>query len=192
MGFFDSVKAKYDALAADAGKAGKVTAAQARVVVLQNDVRRAERDLGKAAFALIESGELSHARLATVTGRVREAQEALREKEAEIAALRGGVPDGAPQAPEDTAVAAGDAVITEAVDEETGIVSEAEVVEEPVTDAAPPLGEAPAKKPAAPKPQAKKAPAKKTPAKPAATKKAPAKKKPASRKQPPPVDDAGA
>jgi len=56
MGFFDTVKAKAGALASDAGRAGKVTAAQARLVVLQNDLRKAERELGHQTFALIERG----------------------------------------------------------------------------------------------------------------------------------------
>ena len=64
MGFFDTVKDKAGALAADTQRAGKVTAAQARLVVLQNDLRRAERELGHAAFVLAERGELDHAELA--------------------------------------------------------------------------------------------------------------------------------
>jgi hypothetical protein len=40
MGLFDTVKLKANALAADAERAGKVTAAQARTVVLQNDIDR--------------------------------------------------------------------------------------------------------------------------------------------------------
>ena len=64
MGFFDTVKDKAGALAADTQRAGKVTAAQARLVVLQNDLRRAERELGHAAFALAERGELDHPDLA--------------------------------------------------------------------------------------------------------------------------------
>ena len=61
MGFFDTMKDKASALASDAGRASKVTAAQARVVVLQNEVRKAERELGHAAFDLIERGELEPA-----------------------------------------------------------------------------------------------------------------------------------
>ncbi len=55
MGFFDAVKDKAGALAADTQRAGKVTAAQARLVVLQNDLKKAERELGHAAFALAEA-----------------------------------------------------------------------------------------------------------------------------------------
>ena len=58
MGFFDALKEKANAVASDAGRAGKVTAAQARAVVLQSDVRKAERELGHVAFDLIERGEL--------------------------------------------------------------------------------------------------------------------------------------
>ncbi len=46
MGLFDTVKAKAGELAADAERAGKVAAAQARLVTLQSDVRKAERELG--------------------------------------------------------------------------------------------------------------------------------------------------
>ena len=63
MGFFDTLKAKAGALASDAERAGKVTAAQARLVVLQNDLRKAEREFGHGAFALIERGELDHPEL---------------------------------------------------------------------------------------------------------------------------------
>ena len=60
MGFFDTVKGKAGALAADAERAGKVTAAQARLVVLQNDLRKAERELGHAAYQVAERGDLVH------------------------------------------------------------------------------------------------------------------------------------
>jgi hypothetical protein len=89
MGLFDSVMAKANALAADAERAGKVAAAQARIVALQNDVRKAERELGKAAYALIEQGEPLHPDLEAAAVTLLEAHEALREKESEIAALRG-------------------------------------------------------------------------------------------------------
>jgi len=88
MGFFDTVKEKAGALATDAERAGKVTAAQARLLVLQNDLRKAERDLGHAAAALIEAGELLHPDLGLSAARVRETREAVRAKDAEIAALR--------------------------------------------------------------------------------------------------------
>lgn len=89
MGLFDTVKLKTNALAADAKRAGKVTAAQARTVVLQNDIRKAERELGHSAFSLIESGEIAHPDLETVAARLRETRQALHDKEAEIEALRG-------------------------------------------------------------------------------------------------------
>lgn len=89
MGLFDTVKEKANALAADAERAGKVTAAQARTVVLQNDIRKAERELGHATFLLVESGELAHPDLEPMTTRLRDARRALQDKEAEITALRG-------------------------------------------------------------------------------------------------------
>ena len=89
MGFFDAVKDKASALAADTQRAGKVTAAQARLVVLQNDLRKAERELGHAAFALAERGELDHPDLAHAVERLRATSSEVRAKEAEISALRG-------------------------------------------------------------------------------------------------------
>lgn len=89
MGFFDSVKDKAGALAADAERAGKVTAAQARLVVLQNDLKKAERELGHVAFSLTERGELDHPALVHAVERVRATVTDVRTKEAEIAALRG-------------------------------------------------------------------------------------------------------
>jgi hypothetical protein len=88
MGFFDTVKEKANALASDAGRASKVTAAQARVVVLQNEIRKAERELGHATFDLVERGDLEHAGITEAAARLREAHRALSDKEAEIAALR--------------------------------------------------------------------------------------------------------
>jgi hypothetical protein len=95
MGFFDAVKDKAGALAADAGRAGKVTAAQARLAVLQNDLRKAERELGHEAFALIERGELDHPGLAGTAARVRTTTAEVDAKEAEIASLRGAGPEEA-------------------------------------------------------------------------------------------------
>ena len=89
MGLFDTVKLKANALAADAERAGKVTAAQARTVVLQNEIRKAERELGHSAFSLLESGEIVHPDLEAASARLREARQALTDKEAEIEALRG-------------------------------------------------------------------------------------------------------
>jgi hypothetical protein len=89
MGLFDAVKAKAGELAADAERAGKVAAAQARLVTLQNDVRKAERELGQAAYALIEEGEAVHPDLLVAAEALDEAHQALRAKEEEIAELRG-------------------------------------------------------------------------------------------------------
>ena len=101
MGFFDTVKGKAGALAADAERAGKVTAAQARLVVLQNDLKKAERELGHAAYALAERGELDHPDLTHAIERLRGTSAEVRAKEAEIAALRGEA------APAETTTAAG-------------------------------------------------------------------------------------
>jgi hypothetical protein len=99
MGLFDTVKLKANALAADAERAGKVTAAQARTVVLQNDIRKAERELGHSAFSLIEGGEIAHPDLEAAVTRLREARQALTDKEAEIAGLRHGAQAGDEAAP---------------------------------------------------------------------------------------------
>jgi hypothetical protein len=95
MGFFDTVKDKAGVLAADAGRAGRVTAAQARLAVLQNDLRKAERELGHAAFALAERGQLDHPDLAHALERLRAASAEVSAKEAEIAALRNEPPEPA-------------------------------------------------------------------------------------------------
>ena len=89
MGFFDTVKDKAGALAADAERAGKVTAAQARWSSCRTTSRKAERELGHAAFALAERGELDHPELAHAVERLRATSAEVRAKEAEIAALRG-------------------------------------------------------------------------------------------------------
>jgi len=88
MGFFDTVKEKAAAIAGDAERAGKVTAAQARLVVLQNDLRKAERELGQAVMALVEAGETVPPQLAATVASVQATLAEIRAKEAEIAALR--------------------------------------------------------------------------------------------------------
>jgi len=181
MGLFDTVKLKANALAADAERAGKVTAAQARTMVMQSDIRKAERELGHSAFSLIESGEIAHPELEAAAARLRDARQALKDKEAEIAGLRRGAEAGDEAAP----APAGDAAAPVA-EGETGA---------PEPTAAAPIAEAPpAAETAAPaeatagaakKPTARRrAPAAKKPAprKPAAAKK-PAAKKPTSRKK---------
>ena len=170
MGLFDTVKLKANALAADAERAGKVTAAQARTVVLQNDIRKAERELGHGAFSLIESGELAHPDLEAAAARLREARQVLHDKEAEIARLRHGAEAGDEAAPAPADEAAGPAP------------ERAETAApEPAAEAAAPVEAAAgaAKKPAA----KRRAPAAKKPApKKAAAKKPTAAKKPSSRK----------
>jgi hypothetical protein len=182
MGLFDTVKLKANALAADAERAGKVTAAQARTVVLQNDIRKAERELGHNAFPLIESDEIAHPDLEAAAARLRDARQALKDKEAEIAGLRRGAE-------------AGDEAAPAPADEAPGPAPQRAETGAPEPTAAAPIAEAPpAAETAAPaeatagaakKPTARRrAPAAKKPAprKPAAAKK-PAAKKPTSRKK---------
>jgi len=88
MGFFDTVKTKAGGLATDAGRASRVTAAQTKIAVLQQDLKKAERELGHKAFALAARGELEHPELALAIERVRAAQGAIDAKEAEVAGLR--------------------------------------------------------------------------------------------------------
>ena len=180
MGLFDTVKLKANALAADAGRAGKVSAAQAHTVVLQNDIRKAERELGHSAFSLIESGAIAHPDLEAATARLRDARQALADKETEIEALRGRMPETDDMA---TVSPADDAPVAAPGDAET---------EMPEQTAAAPVAEEPpapasvATKPAAKKPAPKKAAATKPAAakKPAAKKTAGATKKPAAKKTP--------
>jgi len=152
MGFFDTVKDKAGALAADTQRAGKVTAAQARLAVLQNDLRKAERELGHAAFAVAERGELEHPDLAHAVARVRATTSEVRAKEAEISALRGETPQKA--VPAAAAPAEPAAAETPAKKPAT---------RKPAAGAA---AKPAAKKPAAKKAAPKKAAAKKTPAAP--------------------------
>ncbi len=107
MGLFDTVKLKANALAADVERAGKITAAQARTVVLQNEIRKAERELGHSAFSLIESGEVGHPDLEAAAARLREACLALKDKEAEITGLRRAAEAGDEAAPASTPEAPG-------------------------------------------------------------------------------------
>lgn len=179
MGFLDTVKEKASTFAADAERAGKVTAAQARLLVLQNDLRKAERDLGHVAAALIEAGAIVHPDLGISADRVRESRDAVCAKDAEIAALRAAGTTGAASAP-----ATGTAP---PASEEAAPAAEEIAVAVPAAEEPP--AEKTARKRAARKPAAKKAPPKKTGggAKPAGGKPAarkPAAKKPAARKPP--------
>ena len=182
MGLFDTVKLKANALAADAERAGKVTAAQARTVVLQNEIRKAERELGHSAFSLIESGEIAHPELEAAAARLREARQALKDKEAEIAGLRRGAEAGdeAAPAPADEAADPAPERAETGAPEPTATAPIAEAP--PAAETAAPVEAAAgaAKKPTA----RRRAPAAKKPAprKPAAAKK-PAAKKPTSRKK---------
>ena len=180
MGFFDTVKDRAGALAADAGRASKVTAAQTRLVVLQNDLRKAERAFGQEAFALVERGELEHPELAGALARLRATTAEVHAKEAEIAALRGAAPDEPAGAEAPTAAPPPSVTVADAPEPVVAPAQPvvASPVEEPVE---PPLAKkAPARKPAA-KPAGKKAPAKK------AVPKKPAAGKPAAPKAPAPT-----
>ena len=169
MGLFDTVKLKANALAADAERAGKVTAAQARTVVLQNDIRKAERELGHTAFSLIESDEIAHPDLETAAARLRDARQALKSKEAEIAGLRRGAEAGAEAAPApaDLVAVASPEPAAEAAPEPAA----------PEPSAAAPSAETPTDAPAAPFETASGAALK-----PAAKRRTPAAKKPAPKK----------
>ena len=177
MGFFDTVKEKANAFATDAERAGKVTAAQARLLVLQNDLRKAERDLGHAAAVHIEAGEILHPDLEPSAARVRETREALRAKEAEIAALRATGASGAASVPAtDTAPVAEEA----APSGQSPAVQAAERVASPAAAEEPPAKPTATKRAGGGKRAAKKPAAKKAPAKKAAGGK-PASKKPAAK-----------
>jgi hypothetical protein len=189
MGFFDAVKDKAGALAADTQRAGKVTAAQARLVVLQSDLKKAERELGHAAFALAERGEIAHPDLAPAVERLRSTSAEVRSKEAEIAALRG----EAHRAQETAALTPADSQMEAATAAPVTVAAAtpAATPDEPAGEDAAretPTAQAPAKKskpavrktaakaatpkPAAKKPATKKVAAKRTPAKKAAAPKA--------------------
>jgi uncharacterized protein YjbJ (UPF0337 family) len=88
MGIFDTIKDKAGDLADDAGRAGKVTAAQVKLKSLQGDVKEAIGQLGHEAFKLIEKGELTHPGLEPAIARIRDAQKLVADKEAEIEKLR--------------------------------------------------------------------------------------------------------
>jgi len=159
MGLFDTVKLKANALAADAERAGKVTAAQARTVVLQNDIRKAERELGHTAFSLIESGAIAHPDLEAAAARLRETRQVLKNKEAEIAGLRHGAAAGNDEAA-GPAAAAPIVEAPPAAETTAPVEAAAGATKKPAAKRPAPA----AKKPAAGKPAAKKAPAKKPPA----------------------------
>ena len=88
MGIFDSMKGKAADLADDAGRAGKVAAAQVKLKSLQGDVDGALTELGRKAFGLVEEGELDHASLEAAVAKVREARQLVADKKAEIDGLR--------------------------------------------------------------------------------------------------------
>jgi hypothetical protein len=88
MGIFDTIKEKAGDLADDAGRAGKVGAAQVKLKSLQGDVKEAIEKLGEEAFDLIDKGELTHPGLEAAIAKVREAKKIVADKEAEIEAIR--------------------------------------------------------------------------------------------------------
>jgi hypothetical protein len=178
MGLFDTVKLKANALAADAERAGKVTAAQARTVVLQNDIRKAERELGHSTFSLIESGAIAHPDLESAAARLRAARQVLTDKETEIAGLRGHAAEAAataaPAPADEEAGPAMQRAEAGAPEEDAAIIKAPPAAETaaPVEAAAGAAKKPAAKKPAAMKPATAKKPAAKKPeAKKAAAKK---------------------
>lgn len=188
MGFFDTVKQKAGVIAGDAERAARVTAAQARLVVLQNDVRKAERDLGKAAYELIERGDLVPAGLEEAVARLRAVTGEIRDKDAEIARLRGTHPadeapaEASPEAapsPEAQPETPTEAAAETPAEAETAAPTTTEVVAAEGDQAA---AETPATKPAAKTTGTRRAPAKKASAKTAPGKKPAAKKAPAAKK----------
>jgi hypothetical protein len=99
MGFMDQLKKTATTVAgevkdaastvgSEAGKAGRVAQAQMKLKSLQGDVGEAEKELGQATFAQLESGQLQAPGLETQIGKVREAKAAVAAKEAEIAAIK--------------------------------------------------------------------------------------------------------
>jgi hypothetical protein len=166
MGLFDTVKTKASELAADAERARKIAAAQTRTVVLQNEIRKAERELGHATFALIERGEIAHPDLEHTATALHDARRALKDKELEIAALR-----GEPDESDSATAAAGDAQTAPAADTAA-----------PAAEAPPAEPPAPAKKPAARKPATTKPAAAKKSSPKAATPKPKAAAKPGAAK----------
>jgi hypothetical protein len=149
MGFLDTVRSMAGDLAADAERAGRYTAAQTKLVGLQQDLKKAERDLGRTAMDLIERGELSHPELTEIAERVRSTRTAIQDREAEIAGLRAPEPAGPAGC-----VACGSEVSEEArfcascgapVDREGPI--DATWTEVPATEEQPPADEPPAPSP---------------------------------------------
>ncbi len=99
MGLFDQVKKAATTVGSEAGKAGRVAQAQVKLKSLQGDVGDAEKELGQAAFSLLDSGQLQAPALDAQMAKVREAKAAVAAKEAEIAAIKAeGEEGGAPPA----------------------------------------------------------------------------------------------
>ena len=88
MGIFDTMKDKAGGLAEDAGRAGKITAAQVKLKTLQGEVEKTIGYVGHETVDLIDRGELVYPGLDPAMARVREARQLVADKEAEIAALR--------------------------------------------------------------------------------------------------------
>lgn len=88
MGIFDSIKDKAGDLAEDAGRAGKVGAAQVKLKSLEGGVKDAMAALGREAYELAEKGELAHPGLEPAVAKVRDAQKLVDQKKAEIEAIK--------------------------------------------------------------------------------------------------------
>lgn len=116
MRFFDTAKAKAGDVAVDAERTGRLAAARIRLIALQNDLKKAERELGQATFEMIERRAPDQQALTAAIARVQAAHAAIAAKETQIAELRAQAdvpaPEGAddvieiePAAPQETAPA---------------------------------------------------------------------------------------
>lgn len=88
MRFFDTAKAKASDVAVDAERTGRLAAARIKLIALQNDLKKAERELGQATFEMIERRSPDQQALTAAIARVQAAHAAITAKEAQIAELR--------------------------------------------------------------------------------------------------------
>jgi hypothetical protein len=86
--FFDTAKAKAGDVAVDAERTGRLAAARIRLIALQNDLKKAERELGQATYEMIEHHAPDQSALTAAIARVQAAHTAIAAKEAQIAELR--------------------------------------------------------------------------------------------------------
>lgn len=88
MRFFDTAKAKAGDVAVDAERTGRLAAARIRLIALQNDLKKVERELGQATYEMIEHHAPDQTALTAAIARVQAAHAAIAAKEAQIAELR--------------------------------------------------------------------------------------------------------